>query len=59
MPHPSEAKIHFRIQTRGPPAKEVLKQGLEELEALFTELRGKFAQAMAAQDYEHDPELVV
>jgi DNA-directed RNA polymerase I and III subunit RPAC2 len=32
MPHPSEAVMHFRIQTTGSPAVDVLKRGIEDLE---------------------------
>lgn len=34
IPHPSEASMHFRIQTTGPRAVDVLKQGIEDLEKL-------------------------
>ncbi|KAG8240244.1 hypothetical protein J437_LFUL004704 [Ladona fulva] len=34
MPHPSEPKMLFRIQTFGPPAVEVLRRGLSDLQAL-------------------------
>ncbi|KAJ8028810.1 DNA-directed RNA polymerases I and III subunit RPAC2 [Holothuria leucospilota] len=31
VPHPSENKINLRIQSRGPPAVEILKKGLLDL----------------------------
>jgi DNA-directed RNA polymerase I and III subunit RPAC2 len=34
IPHPSEATMHFRIQTTGPRAVDVLKRGIEDLEKL-------------------------
>jgi DNA-directed RNA polymerase I and III subunit RPAC2 len=34
IPHPSEAAMHFRIQTTGSAAVDVLKQGIEDLEKL-------------------------
>jgi DNA-directed RNA polymerase subunit L len=34
IPHPSEATMHFRIQTTGPHAVDVLKQGIKDLEKL-------------------------
>ncbi|KAI8439981.1 hypothetical protein MSG28_001429 [Choristoneura fumiferana] len=32
VPHPAEAKMHFRIQTYETPALEILKRGLKDLE---------------------------
>ncbi|XP_034825761.1 DNA-directed RNA polymerases I and III subunit RPAC2 [Maniola hyperantus] len=32
VPHPAEAKMHFRIQTNEIPALEVLKRGLKDLQ---------------------------
>ncbi|XP_077984988.1 DNA-directed RNA polymerases I and III subunit RPAC2-like [Glandiceps talaboti] len=34
IPHPTENKINFRIQTTGPPATDVLRRGLAELTSL-------------------------
>ena len=34
IPHPSEATMHFRIQTTRPAAIDVLKRGIEDLEKL-------------------------
>ncbi|XP_052794659.1 DNA-directed RNA polymerases I and III subunit RPAC2-like isoform X2 [Mya arenaria] len=34
IPHPSEEKINFRIQTRGTPAKDVLKKGMKDLNSV-------------------------
>ncbi|XP_063375348.1 probable DNA-directed RNA polymerases I and III subunit RPAC2 isoform X1 [Cydia amplana] len=32
VPHPAEAKMHFRIQAHETPALEILKRGLKDLE---------------------------
>ncbi|XP_049777166.1 probable DNA-directed RNA polymerases I and III subunit RPAC2 isoform X2 [Schistocerca cancellata] len=32
IPHPAETKMHFRIQTNGPRAADILKRGIEDLE---------------------------
>ncbi|XP_069684718.1 DNA-directed RNA polymerases I and III subunit RPAC2 isoform X2 [Periplaneta americana] len=34
VPHPSEVNMHFRIQTTGTRAADVLKRGIEDLEKL-------------------------
>ncbi|KAH8362049.1 hypothetical protein KR200_005573, partial [Drosophila serrata] len=34
IPHPTEQKLHFRIQARRERAVDILKRGLEDLEAL-------------------------
>lgn len=34
IPHPSEEKINFRIQTEGKPAKDIFKKGLKDLNAV-------------------------
>lgn len=34
VPHPSENKINLRIQTKGEPATDVLRKGLEDLDSL-------------------------
>ncbi|XP_013190110.1 probable DNA-directed RNA polymerases I and III subunit RPAC2 [Amyelois transitella] len=36
VPHPAEAKMHFRIQSKNTPALEILKRGLKDLEKLCT-----------------------
>eukprot|EP01137_Pigoraptor_chileana_P007181 Opistho-2@3489 len=34
IPHPSETKIHLRIQTKGKPASEILRIALDDLEKM-------------------------
>lgn len=34
VPHPAEQKMHFRIQTNGFRAVDILQRGLEDLEKL-------------------------
>ncbi|XP_037940265.1 probable DNA-directed RNA polymerases I and III subunit RPAC2 [Teleopsis dalmanni] len=34
IPHPSENKMHFRIQARGVRAIDILRRGLEELQKI-------------------------
>ncbi|CAG2067877.1 unnamed protein product [Timema podura] len=34
VPHPAEANMHFRIQTSGVRAVDVLRRGIEDLEKL-------------------------
>lgn len=59
IPHPSEAKIHFRIQSRGPPAIEILKKGLDDLQSVYETLLQKFEQDMSTGMYAHNPELEI
>lgn len=59
IPHPSEARIHFRIQSRGPPAIDILKKGLDDLKSVYDSLLDKFQETYAAGQYEHDPELEI
>ncbi|KAK7503887.1 hypothetical protein BaRGS_00005010, partial [Batillaria attramentaria] len=49
VPHPSENKINLRIQTRGPPAVEVLKKGLRDLNDVCSHVLSTFQAAV--QDY--------
>ncbi len=46
VPHPSENKINFRIQTKGPPAKDVLRRGLCELTAVCEHILTTFENAV-------------
>lgn len=59
IPHPSEAKIHLRIQSRGPPAADILRKGLDDLKSLAELLLNKFEAAVEAKDYAHYPDLEI
>lgn len=59
IPHPSEAKIHFRIQSRGPPAIDILKKGLDDLKSVYDTLLEKFQASKIEGAYDHDPELEI
>lgn len=59
IPHPSEAKIHFRIQSRGPPAIEILKKGLDDLKSVYDGLLDKFKDDLAGGSYEKNLELEI
>lgn len=43
----------------GPPAVEILKKGLDDLQSVFTTLLEKFDTAVAADNYEKYPDLEV
>ena len=70
IPHPSEAKRHLRIQSRGskahlsntnilvgPAAVEILRKGLDDLHVIMETLVKKFDVAMEAGEFEHHPEV--
>ena len=78
IPHPSEDKIHLRIQSRGtlyalartghldtilrmigPPAIDILRKGLDDLQAVMETLLEKFDAAVARRDYEHHADLEI
>uniref|UniRef100_A0A0D6R8P0 DNA-directed RNA polymerases I and III subunit RPAC2 n=1 Tax=Araucaria cunninghamii TaxID=56994 RepID=A0A0D6R8P0_ARACU len=42
VPHPSENRINMRIQTTGAPAKDVLKDALQDLMFMCQHVRGTF-----------------
>ncbi|KAL4230165.1 DNA-directed RNA polymerases I and III subunit RPAC2 [Mactra antiquata] len=42
IPHPSEDKINFRIQTYGKPAKDVLDKGLNDLNSICSHVLRTF-----------------
>ncbi|XP_031561711.1 DNA-directed RNA polymerases I and III subunit RPAC2-like [Actinia tenebrosa] len=42
VPHPSENKINFRIQTNGVPATDVLRRGLSELSTVCEHVLATF-----------------
>jgi DNA-directed RNA polymerase I and III subunit RPAC2 len=54
VPHPSEAKILLRIQSRGLPAVDILKAALDELQRVCSVFLNKFEAAVDADDYEVD-----
>ncbi|XP_071087882.1 DNA-directed RNA polymerases I and III subunit RPAC2-like isoform X1 [Haliotis cracherodii] len=60
IPHPSETKINFRIQTNGKPATEVLKKGLEDLKKLCQHVQKTFEHSMLEYKESHpeDAEMV-
>ncbi|XP_074650597.1 DNA-directed RNA polymerases I and III subunit RPAC2-like [Tubulanus polymorphus] len=47
VPHPSESKINFRIQTKEVPAVEALKQGLTDLGAVCEHVLTVFERSVA------------
>merc|ERR1712038_8485 len=46
VPHPSEHKINFRIQTKTEPATEVLKKGLNDLNDMTKHILSTFESAV-------------
>ncbi|SPP85519.1 probable DNA-directed RNA polymerases I and III subunit RPAC2 [Drosophila guanche] len=46
IPHPTEQKLHFRIQSRRDRAVDLLKRGLEDLEALCDHTMEVFGNEM-------------
>ncbi|EDW27259.1 GL21124 [Drosophila persimilis] len=46
IPHPTEQKLHFRIQSRRDRAVDLLKRGLEDLEALCDHTIDTFGKEM-------------
>ncbi|GIY47546.1 DNA-directed RNA polymerases I and III subunit RPAC2 [Caerostris darwini] len=42
VPHPSIHDINFRIQTKGVPATDVLRKGLEDLQKLCEHMKSTF-----------------
>ncbi|GMM35300.1 DNA-directed RNA polymerase core subunit [Saccharomycopsis crataegensis] len=52
IPHPSEPKLHLRIQTYGNiTAVEALHKGLDDLASLCTVVEEKFSQSVASNNY--------
>uniref|UniRef100_A0A1B6D0R6 DNA-directed RNA polymerases I and III subunit RPAC2 n=1 Tax=Clastoptera arizonana TaxID=38151 RepID=A0A1B6D0R6_9HEMI len=45
-PHPSEVKLHLRIQTNGPRAVDILRRGLMDLDKMCDKIISKFKTAM-------------
>ncbi|KAH7827405.1 putative DNA-directed RNA polymerases I and III 16 kDa polypeptide [Monocercomonoides exilis] len=44
VPHPYEPKMHLRLQTNGPPAKDVLLEGAKQLKMLATHLKSQYVE---------------
>lgn len=59
VPHPSEAKIHLRIQSRGPPAVDILRKGLDDLQKMMEILLAKFEASHTEGNYEHYPDMEI
>ncbi|CAN6458454.1 unnamed protein product [Victoria cruziana] len=47
IPHPSENRVNIRVQTTGEPAKDVLKDGLQDLMTMCQHVRNTFDKAVA------------
>lgn len=48
MPHPSEALINLRLQTKSQPAVDVFRQGLQNLVGVATHIEATFMRACAS-----------
>nr|CAD7258364.1 unnamed protein product [Timema shepardi] len=48
VPHPAEANMHFRIQTSGVRAVDVLRRGIEDLEKLCDHTINSFQHGLCA-----------
>ncbi|OEL30020.1 hypothetical protein BAE44_0008960 [Dichanthelium oligosanthes] len=47
IPHPAENKVNIRVQTTGDPAKDVLKDALQDLMVMCQHIRGTFDTRVA------------
>uniref|UniRef100_A0A0A9GLL5 DNA-directed RNA polymerases I and III subunit RPAC2 n=1 Tax=Arundo donax TaxID=35708 RepID=A0A0A9GLL5_ARUDO len=47
IPHPADNKVNIRVQTTGDPAKDVLKDALQDLMAMCQHVRGTFDNTVA------------
>ncbi|KAK3119961.1 hypothetical protein QOZ80_9AG0678620 [Eleusine coracana subsp. coracana] len=47
IPHPADNKVNIRVQTTGDPAKDVLKDALQDLMVMCQHIRGTFDNAVA------------
>lgn len=47
IPHPADRKVNIRVQTTGDPAKDVLKDALQDLMVMCQHVRGTFDKAVA------------
>ncbi|CAF0886062.1 unnamed protein product [Didymodactylos carnosus] len=56
VPHPSENKINFRIQTKGNvPAVDVFRKGLVDLKQMCSIVMEKYQEAV--EQYQHDQKM--
>jgi DNA-directed RNA polymerase I and III subunit RPAC2 len=46
IPHPSETKVNFRIQSKTTPAIQILEQGLNELNSVCDHVLNTFEASM-------------
>ncbi|KAJ9172434.1 hypothetical protein P3X46_015675 [Hevea brasiliensis] len=46
IPHPSDARVNIRVQTTGDPAREVLKDGCQNLMLMCHHVRSTFDKAV-------------
>ncbi|KAG8663002.1 DNA-directed RNA polymerases I and III subunit RPAC2 [Manihot esculenta] len=46
IPHPSDARVNIRVQTTGDPAREVLKDGCQNLMLMCQHVRSIFDKAV-------------
>lgn len=51
VPHPAEAKMHFRIQAKEGRAVDILRRGLKDLEKVCEHVESTFEIAM--EDYKN------
>ncbi|PSN47949.1 putative DNA-directed RNA polymerases I and III subunit RPAC2 [Blattella germanica] len=56
VPHPSEPNMHFRIQTTGPRAIDVLRRGIEDMEKLCDHTLQVFEEEMKGFKEDEDDE---
>ncbi|KAK6173014.1 hypothetical protein SNE40_016554 [Patella caerulea] len=47
VPHPSENKINFRVQTYGKPAVDILRKGLEDLNKMCEHVLQTFENSVS------------
>ncbi|KAE9590259.1 hypothetical protein Lal_00028075 [Lupinus albus] len=47
IPHPSDNRVNIRVQTTGDPAREVLKDGSQELMRMCQNVRSTFGKAVS------------
>ncbi|CAJ1947390.1 unnamed protein product [Sphenostylis stenocarpa] len=45
IPHPSVTQVNIRVQTTGDPAKEVMKDGCQDLMRMCQHIRSSFTDA--------------
>lgn len=47
IPHPADNKVNIRVQTTGDPAKDVMKDALQDLMVMGQHVRATFDKAVA------------